>query len=712
MEAQLAASFPVRVETRAGRGRCLVAARDLAAGETVLACAPAAVLPFLGAGACCHCAARPAAGKALARCSACKRAAYCDRHCQAAAWADHKVECAAWGNVATLPDIGGAVTHAVLAGRVFRGARLRKAAAAAADATTGEAAAASAARGAAVYTHTLADVLAMERDDSPLRAGADAIAVEIARSNKLLPDDVTDADVRRVVAAFERNNFSVADELLVSRAAGVYPAGALLNHACAPNCVIGFEDYWLPDGAGEAAYADAARGARRGCALQVVRTLVAVPSGAELLHSYVEIARPREERQRALFQSYGFRCSCALCELPPSDPRCPESFLETRLVAAEGGGGGARLPLPLALAPAGGAPDPTGGAGHIPGGVPADAATAIKSARVLLQAVEAGPPPPPASAAAGDGAGGPPPKPRLLQPPQPVHLTEELLARVAASNAPLLLAGVADVGDGQLLRLAPPPDAPTARCVVVRAAGGGGEDGGSGGGGGGGPSSERLLWRYEPTRGSVTALDDADAAGARLELTALEAALALLAGGGMHPLGLDVFAATQMGWSRYLLLEDLPLAAVAGESMRGFYDAVYALAPQHPMRGLHLFSLGDTYRTLLETVGPYASLKARKQQQQGGGSGGAGAGGVVLVPPARAAALLALHRTPAARAALELLTRPLSPTVADALRDRALGCYDDCARSLGLWMGAAHPMPAKARALAAELRAQAAEGGA
>jgi hypothetical protein len=150
---------------------------------------------------------------------------------------DHRAECAAWGNVSTLPDIGGAVTHAVLAGRVFRGARLR----------AGDAAAAGDAAG--PYTHTLADVLAMERDESPLRAGADAIAVEIARSNKLLPYGVSDADVRRVVAAFERNNFSVADELLVSRAAGVYPAGALLNHACAPNCCISYEDYWLPDGA-------------------------------------------------------------------------------------------------------------------------------------------------------------------------------------------------------------------------------------------------------------------------------------------------------------------------------------------------------------------------------------------------------------------------------------------------------------------------------
>lgn len=77
-----AARFPVRVVSRPGRGRCLVASRDVSAGELLLRShAAAAVLhPTLLATHCAACFRRPDPGGApLSVCSRCKRVKYCGR---------------------------------------------------------------------------------------------------------------------------------------------------------------------------------------------------------------------------------------------------------------------------------------------------------------------------------------------------------------------------------------------------------------------------------------------------------------------------------------------------------------------------------------------------------------------------------------------------------------------------------------------------------
>ena len=50
----------------------------------------------------------------------------------------------------------------------------------------------------------------------------------------------TEAIAQRLLAQFKCNNFAVTDELLVPLGAGVFPAAALLNHSCAPNCALGY----------------------------------------------------------------------------------------------------------------------------------------------------------------------------------------------------------------------------------------------------------------------------------------------------------------------------------------------------------------------------------------------------------------------------------------------------------------------------------------
>ena len=44
--------------------------------------------------------------------------------------------------------------------------------------------------------------------------------------------------VGKLFFQFRCNNFGVTDDLLTCVAVGVYPHAALLNHSCAPNCVL------------------------------------------------------------------------------------------------------------------------------------------------------------------------------------------------------------------------------------------------------------------------------------------------------------------------------------------------------------------------------------------------------------------------------------------------------------------------------------------
>ena len=72
---------------------------------------------------------------------------------------------------------------------------------------------------------------------------------------------------------------------------GCYPYGALLNHSCAPNCVLAFAG---------------------GATLQV-RAARAIGRGEELVHSYTELTTPTRLRQSMLQRSYGFACDCTRC---------------------------------------------------------------------------------------------------------------------------------------------------------------------------------------------------------------------------------------------------------------------------------------------------------------------------------------------------------------------------------------------------------------
>ena len=96
---------------------------------------------------------------------------------------------------------------------------------------------------------------------------------------------------------FSSNNFSIFNEHLTGYAAGVYPWAAVLNHSCAPNCVVRFE------------FSSKAE--------PPLLHLVAVQSvspGDELCHSYVDLMLTTPNRQLQLKQKYEIdKCDCVRC---------------------------------------------------------------------------------------------------------------------------------------------------------------------------------------------------------------------------------------------------------------------------------------------------------------------------------------------------------------------------------------------------------------
>ena len=260
-------SDSTRVESQPGRTRCAVASTSLPAGtaltqfsgEPYAACLLRPQWPQR----CAHCF-RPAEGeRQLLRCSRCRHARYCNAACQAADWKWHKHECP------SLPGLdrvaAAAVADLLLAARCLR----RK--------------------------HVEPTSPATESFDQMVRGEpreGDAELGQLAASmTGLLPPGTTASDVASLFATFRCNNFGVLDPLLAVVGAACHPAAALLNHSCAPNCVLAY----------------------RGKTLEI-RTLRAVAADEELCHSYTELCQPTAVRQQLIRDSYGFACRCSRCE--------------------------------------------------------------------------------------------------------------------------------------------------------------------------------------------------------------------------------------------------------------------------------------------------------------------------------------------------------------------------------------------------------------
>eukprot|EP00727_Mastigamoeba_balamuthi_P010803 m51a1_g6345 putative glycoside hydrolase family 7 protein (1712) ;mRNA; r:52690-69936 len=267
-----------------------LASRDFKAGELAMSCAPYAlcVHTHLRESHCNHCFRRC---ESLRRCSGCKRSWYCGAECQAAAWrSGHRRECASWkahsdlGDVSGLPDT---VQDSIdVACRVLwrRDAELQAGRAAANEASYEDVE--------SLVSHH-AEVC---RTDERRKAGNAQIArLVLARYNaggKSAP--VSFDEACELVCRMQCNNFSVWDGLIFSLGAGVFPAGAYVNHSCDATTVVTYN-------------------ASNGMA-QEFRCSRDVKAGEELTHCYLDLASTSASRSKDLLEQYLFRCSCAVCQ--------------------------------------------------------------------------------------------------------------------------------------------------------------------------------------------------------------------------------------------------------------------------------------------------------------------------------------------------------------------------------------------------------------
>eukprot|EP00667_Euglena_gracilis_P009048 EG_transcript_9188 len=280
----------------AARGRYVVAARPLAAGEVALANQPYVTLAK--ADRCDYCFAK-GTQTGLSACSRCHRASYCGRGCQEAAWkTHHKVECKAWKQLsAACPPSSSEFEELLVLLRVLFKAESGSSAAGVVSSSPGLCGPVG-----DDATHngdieedegpTFPDVQGMcsNRDADPDRWRSKVQLAVVLQP--LVRPAIAVERLAELLCQMDCNNFAIWDDLLFTYAMGVFPTGALLNHSCAPTCVVMYDP---------------------ATHIQTFRCLRAVAAGEEVTHAYLDIALPCPVRQAKLLQQYQFRCLCPAC---------------------------------------------------------------------------------------------------------------------------------------------------------------------------------------------------------------------------------------------------------------------------------------------------------------------------------------------------------------------------------------------------------------
>ena len=114
---------------------------------------------------------------------------------------------------------------------------------------------------------------------------------------------INSTDIMAFWRKFHSNNFSIFNSVLTSFAAGVYPYAALLNHSCAPNCIVRFQIQ-----------------SKQRPILEIVAAKD-IQMGDELCHSYIDIIQGLNHgTDKILNQQYGWpSCGCSTCRCPKSN---------------------------------------------------------------------------------------------------------------------------------------------------------------------------------------------------------------------------------------------------------------------------------------------------------------------------------------------------------------------------------------------------------
>jgi len=271
------ATWNNKVSVVGERPHCkVVATRALRRGETVLQEVPTLTLlhPKQWGLRCNRCYGRAPAKCKLLRCSRCRYFHYCSKSCQRNDWSQHKEECTALSSY----QEGGEeplLAEALLVARVFR---LRTA-----------------------QNEKFRTVMNLVMHPECIQPVHYQIA-QLVHSMGLLAAKETEAtslappspkEIVEMLLRFDANNFGIVDELLFFLGAGIYPAGAMLNHSCHHNCAIRYD---------------------LATQTQYIQCIVDVNEGDELCHPYIDFACTAKERRTKLRSTYGFDCHCLRCD--------------------------------------------------------------------------------------------------------------------------------------------------------------------------------------------------------------------------------------------------------------------------------------------------------------------------------------------------------------------------------------------------------------
>ena len=273
-------SWPLILMESNVKGRHVVAARDLAAGELVWEESPfvQVVDDRVAQSVCHHCFELLASTSHMPRtCNACRQVVYCSTGaCAELGLTTHAAEC---GVLQAIASQGGAAAHSGARGlRLF--VRLLDRAAAEPEAFVSGVESME-----EHYTHA-----APER-----RRFLDAMSTQV---NRMVAPVVRMDEIRlaRCISRVHTNLFAVTDCAGIQYGSALYAkAGSLFNHCCWPTAVASFVSTTLR-----------------------VHTLAAVPSGSEVSISYTELYAGRDERRAVLQAKKGFQCRCVRCTVAPA----------------------------------------------------------------------------------------------------------------------------------------------------------------------------------------------------------------------------------------------------------------------------------------------------------------------------------------------------------------------------------------------------------
>lgn len=109
-----------------------------------------------------------------------------------------------------------------------------------------------------------------------------------------------------IFSRISSNSLTISDgEYISQEGLAILPLTSMVNHSCAPNCIVLFQSNTSSHSTGKIA---------------TVRNIRPIKKGEGLTIAYVEIAQSYGERQAVLQKAYNFQCTCQFCTFskPPA----------------------------------------------------------------------------------------------------------------------------------------------------------------------------------------------------------------------------------------------------------------------------------------------------------------------------------------------------------------------------------------------------------